>query len=100
MTSRNAVPLLVAAVLVVSGCGGDDGGGATTTKPPPVTTLSAAGYRTLTEFNRLAKSDASPATVARRCERIGPSGGFDEQVDATERSEIGHELAIIGCGRG
>lgn len=81
MTSRNAVPLLVAAMLFVSGCGGDDGGD-TTTKAAPATTLSAPGYRALADFNKLTKSDAGPETVARRCERIGPSGGFDEQVDA------------------
>ena len=82
MTFRTALPLLVAAALVVSGCGGDDGGDATTTGAAQTTTLSAAGNRALTDFNRLSESDAGPETAARRCERIGPSGEFDEQVDA------------------
>jgi hypothetical protein len=80
------LPLLAAVAVVVPGCGGGgDGDGAGSTKAtqvPAVTTLSAAGYKALTDFNSLSESDAAPATVARRCERIGPSAGFDEQVDA------------------
>ncbi len=84
MTSRTLLLLLAAGAVVLSGCGGGgDGAGSTqTTQASAVTTLSAAGYKALTDFNTLSESDASPATVARRCERIGPSGGFDEQVDA------------------
>ena len=82
MTLRTVMPLLAAALLVLPGCGSDDETTTTTAAPKATVALSAAGYAALTDFNALAESDASPATVARRCERIGPSGGYDEQVDA------------------
>ncbi len=82
MTVRPIVVVLVAGLLVLPGCGGEDDGGGTTTAASSPATLSAPGYRALTDFNRLAESDASPATLARRCERIGPSGGYEAQVDA------------------
>ena len=84
MTSRTLLPLLAAVAVVAPGCGGGgDGAGSTkTAQAPAVITLSAAGYKALTDFNSLSESDAAPATMARRCERVGPSAGFDEQVDA------------------
>ena len=83
MSSRTLLLLLATVAVAAPGCGGGDGtGSTTTTQTPAVTTLSAAGYRALTDFNALSESDAAPATMARRCERVGPSAGFDEQVDA------------------
>ncbi len=94
MNLRPALPLLVSALLVLPGCGSDGGTTTTTAAPKAPVALSAAGYAALTDFNALADGDVSPATMARRCERIGPSGGYDEQVDAVR--EFCLTIADIG----
>lgn len=92
MTARLLVPLVLLALLAAPGCGGDDGGTTTTTAAP--TTLSAAGYLALTDFNRLADGNASPAAFARRCERVGPAAEYEAQVDAVR--EFCMTVADIG----
>ena len=94
MTARLIVPLLLVALVAATGCGGGDGGDTTTATTAAPTTLSAAGYLALTDFNRLADGNASPAAFARRCERVGPAAEYEPQVDAVR--EFCMTVADIG----
>lgn len=84
MRLRTALPLLVGVLIVLPGCG--SGGDTTTTTmtaaPKTPVALSAAGYLALKQFNALADETMRPATMARRCEKVGPAAEYEPQVDA------------------